>query len=228
MTGLKGGIRSRVSGMKYGTCFCTDSFGSTIFPQLSRLSRSMHLILWNSVVFSTYDLCSCVYCSLPAIEELSHLISLGHCPKTKLYIVQTAAAIIKYRPGSAVVAQQTSTSDSAMISVGPGFNPLSGFTRMIVSRRARRWSHPFWSVVLYVSETVSTPCIDLELEECICYKYGARAQVPDHLRNERSGWLFAVLADTRPYQPRLVFTSISSLRAVISSHSYNAICLRTR
>jgi hypothetical protein len=55
MTGLKGGIRNPKLGMKYGTSFCTDSFGSTTFPQLSRLSRFMHLILWNSVMF--YDLC---------------------------------------------------------------------------------------------------------------------------------------------------------------------------
>jgi hypothetical protein len=39
-----------------------------------------------------------------------------------------------HRPGSAVVAQQTSTSESVMISVGPGFNPLSG---LIFCRRLR-------------------------------------------------------------------------------------------
>jgi hypothetical protein len=88
-----------------------------------------------------------VCCSLPAVEELSHLISLEHGPALRLHIAQVAAEITKHRPGSAVVAQQTSTSDSAMISVGPGFNPLSGFTGVVVPRRFRRGSTLFACVV---------------------------------------------------------------------------------
>ena len=63
-------------------------------------------------------------------------------------------------------------------------------------------------------EIVSAHCIDLELEECMCHKHGARAQVSTRLRNERPGWLFAVLADTR-------HTSLSSYSPVSLLESSN-------
>ena len=70
------------------------------------------------------------YCDVTRIsatlrpEEGTPVVLLFASIQCRLYLAENTCLEC---PGSAVVAQQTSTSESVMISVGPGFNPLSGF-----------------------------------------------------------------------------------------------------